>query len=90
MAGLNCGELSTLAWPVLRAGLDASLTIDDAQAARGVRELGRVVISAGASGAAGLAGLLALGQGGPHRGFAQRLGIDRNARLLVLCTESAG
>lgn len=90
MAGLNCGEPSTLAWPVLRAGLDASLTIDDAEAARGVRELARGGISAGASGAAGLAGLLALRQGGPHGGVAQRLGIDRNARLLVLCTESAG
>ena len=91
MAGLDCGEMSTLAWPVLCAGLDASLTIDDAQAARGVSELDRGGISAGASGAAGLAGvLMLLRQGTLGRAVTERLGIGSEARVLVFCTESAG
>ena len=90
MAGLNCGEMSTLAWPVLRAGLDASLAIDDAQAARGVQELERGGISAGASGAAGLAGVLALRWATRDGTVTGRLAIGRATRILVFCTEAAG
>ncbi len=33
MAGLNCGTPSSLAWPILRAGLDAAVAVDDEEAA---------------------------------------------------------
>ncbi len=32
MAGLNCGTPSSLAWPVLRAGLDAAVTVEESEA----------------------------------------------------------
>jgi diaminopropionate ammonia-lyase len=57
MAGLNCGTPSSLAWPVLRAGLDAAVTVEEAEALQAVEDLGAAGISSGASGAATLAGL---------------------------------
>lgn len=41
MAGLCCGELSSLAWPVLRAGLHSACACPDWLAARGMRLLAR-------------------------------------------------
>ncbi len=35
MAGLNCGTVSSLAWPSIHRGLDATATVTDDQAARG-------------------------------------------------------
>ncbi|KAF2147135.1 uncharacterized protein K452DRAFT_293606 [Aplosporella prunicola CBS 121167] len=31
MCGMNCGTVSTLAWPTLRDGVDASIVVDDAE-----------------------------------------------------------
>ncbi|ONI67943.1 PLP-dependent lyase/thiolase [Kribbella sp. ALI-6-A] len=59
MAGLNCGTPSSLAWPVLRDGLHASVTVDDAEALQAVEDLTALGISSGPSGAATLAGLRA-------------------------------
>src|SRR5271156_1242237 len=32
MSGMNCGTVSTAAWPILKGGLDASVTISDDEA----------------------------------------------------------
>jgi diaminopropionate ammonia-lyase len=63
MAGLRCGEVSSIALPVLAATVDACIAIDDAEAIAAIEQLGDPLpgdppISAGPSGAAGLAGLL--------------------------------
>lgn len=58
MAGLNCGEVSPLAWPELRAGVTAAVTVTDDDAREAMRLLYGVGILSGESGAAGLAGLL--------------------------------
>lgn len=55
MAGLNCGTPSALAWPYLRGGLDAAVTVTDAEAAAAARELAGRGIDAGPCGAASLA-----------------------------------
>lgn len=60
MAGLNCGEVSSLAWPILRDGLDAVMTIDDETCVEAMRLLAREDARTSESGAAGLAGLLDL------------------------------
>ena len=39
MAGLNCGTPSSLAWPWLRDGLDAAVTVTDAESARAAADL---------------------------------------------------
>lgn len=59
MAGLDCGTVSSLAWPVLRDGLDAAVTVSDADARRASSDLASAGVSSGASGAATLAGLRA-------------------------------
>jgi diaminopropionate ammonia-lyase len=59
MAGLNCGRVSTVAWPVVSRGIEAFCAVGDDRAHAAVELLARDGITAGESGAAGLAGLLA-------------------------------
>lgn len=66
MAGLNCGTVSTSAWPILQQGCDAAVAVTDAETLRAVDDLDQFGISSGPSGAATLAGVRAvLSQ--PHR-----------------------
>jgi diaminopropionate ammonia-lyase len=83
MAGLNCGTVSTTAWPVLRTGVHTFVAVDDTWAEDAVRELHAVGLAVGETGAAGLAGVRALARdaGGPDRSL-----LGRSA--LVICTES--
>lgn len=86
MAGLNCGIPSPLAWPVLAAGVDAFVTIDDEWAEAAMRNLATIGIEAGETGAAGLGGLLALLTDDDAR---TRLEIGPDTRVLVINTEGA-
>jgi diaminopropionate ammonia-lyase len=52
MAGLNCGTPSSLAWPFLRDGLDATTVVSDEQSAAAVAELAALGVPAGPCGAA--------------------------------------
>lgn len=84
MAGLNCGTMSSSAWPVLHAGCDAALTVSDEDALRAVADLGRLGVSSGPSGAAALAGArAALAE--PERRAA--LGLGDDAVVVLLSTE---
>lgn len=56
MAGLNCGTISSAAWPVLRHGCDAAVAVTDEQALRASADLDALGVSSGACGAATLAG----------------------------------
>ncbi|GAA1565483.1 diaminopropionate ammonia-lyase [Kribbella sancticallisti] len=80
MAGLNCGTPSSLAWPVLRAGLDAAVTVEEAEALRAVEDLAAAGISSGASGAATLAGL---------RVARDRLPLTAQSTIVLISTEAA-
>jgi diaminopropionate ammonia-lyase len=86
MAGLNCGNVSIVAWPVIHRGVHAFVTVTDAAAENAMRALARVGIVAGETGAAALAGLHALADRGPATGTVPEL-TGRHA--LVLCTEGA-
>ncbi len=88
MAGLNCGLPSVLAWPVVRAGTDVFLAVDDDAAHRAMAELADAGVVAGESGAAGLAGLAAVADTG---GAADRelVGLTPGACVLVINTEGA-
>jgi diaminopropionate ammonia-lyase len=57
MAGLNCGSVSTIAWPVVRDGLDASVTITDDQARAAMQRLNELGVPSGPCGGAALAGV---------------------------------
>lgn len=58
MTGLDCGTVSTAAWPILHAGIDASVTVSDSSCHDAVLYLARHGLSIGPCGAAGLAALL--------------------------------
>ena len=84
MSGLNCGNVSPVAWPRVVAGADLFVAIDDAAAVQAMRDLASVGVVAGETGAAGLAGLRAAIEAGPE------LGLDPAGRsALVICTEGA-
>jgi diaminopropionate ammonia-lyase len=91
MAGLACGEVSALAWDVLKEGAEFFMTVPDEAAIAAMRILAdsrqsgaRIV--AGESAAAGLAGLLALAADETARRAAR---LDEGARVLLIGTEGA-
>lgn len=89
MAGLNCGTPSSLAWPILQAGLDAAILVPDDAAARAVHDLAALGVSSGPCGAATLAGARAAltGPASPERRAA--LGITARSTVLLISTESS-
>jgi diaminopropionate ammonia-lyase len=91
MACLCTGEVSTLAWPILRRAADAFITIPDADAVRTLRLIAQGVgqdpcLVAGESGVAGLAGLIRTADDVEAR---DALGLGRESRVLVFGTEGA-
>jgi len=85
MAGLDCAEVSPAAWPSLRAGIHATVTVDDAQAAAAMRELAEEGLSIGEAGAATLAGLRTLMAGAGALATVADLGPA--TRVLLVATE---
>ena len=84
MAGLNCGSVSEIAWPVIRAGLDAGVAVSEADARSAAGVLRGQGVDAGPCGAAALAGAEAA------LGDDQRrtdLGIDPTATVVLINTE---
>jgi threonine dehydratase len=82
MEGLNSGTVSSNAWPVLQAGVDASLTISDDEAHEACCLLQSLSVSAGPCGAAPLAALRRLASSDKVA-----LGLDKSSVVVLLCTE---
>jgi diaminopropionate ammonia-lyase len=76
MAGLDCAEVSSAAWPTLRDGIHSTVTVTDAETHAAMRELAAAGLAIGDSGAAPLAALRALGTD-----------LDPDARVLLIATE---
>ena len=88
MAGLNCGTISSIAWPYLAGGLDAAVAVTDDAARRAAADLAASGISSGPSGAASLAGARAALTG---RGSADRraaLAAESESVIVLLSTEA--
>jgi diaminopropionate ammonia-lyase len=79
MAGLNCGNVSIVAWPTLARGVDRFVAIPDPPVEQAMRDLATIGIVAGETGAASLAGLRALAQARPEE--------VEGRHVIVLCTE---
>jgi len=91
MAGLSCGEVSTLAWPILSRGTEDFLTIDDELVGPTMRMLAEGIgdaqaVVAGESAVAGLAALIAIMQ---RPELAAALGLDGRSQVLLFGTEGA-
>lgn len=84
MAGLNCGEVSRIAWPVLRDGVAVAVSVSDAEAEAAMRLLAAAGLPSSASGAASLAGAVAAAA---DPSGAARLFSGGGSRVLLLDTE---
>ena len=89
MAGLNCGRVSMVAWPIVSTGIDAFIAIADERAREAMRALARAGIVAGETGAAGLAGLIELLAGAETARYRAALQLSKDTRALILVTEGA-
>lgn len=87
MAGLNCGTPSSLAWPVLAAGLDAAIAVPDQAATEAVADLGSCGVLAGPSGAASLGGARAALTGDRSAERRADLGATEASVVVLLNTE---
>ncbi len=89
MAGLACGEVSPVAWEVIRAGSNAFMTLPDSEAVRAMRALARGIggdkpVVGGESGVGGLAGLIAAAG---DRTAREALDLRNDARVLIFGSE---
>ena len=81
MAGLNCGTVSSAAWPLLRDAIALAVEVPDAAAADGMRTLRGLGIAAGEC-AGGVVGAAAALLTGPHRP-----GLPDGATVVLPLTE---
>ena len=89
MAGLACGEVSALAWEILKDHGDAAIAVTDAQAIAAMKSLAYprptdAALVAGESAVAGLAGLAVAMKDPEARAM---LGLDATSRVLLFGTE---
>jgi diaminopropionate ammonia-lyase len=89
MAGLNCGTISSSAWPYFAEGLDAAVAVTDDAARRAAADLAALSISSGPSGAASLAGVRAALTGPGSPGRRADIGVDPACVIVLLNTEAA-
>ncbi|KAF4417398.1 Diaminopropionate ammonia-lyase [Fusarium acutatum] len=82
MAGLNCGAPSTIAWDVLKNGVDASLTVSDYEAHQSALYLQSQGINAGPCGGSTLAALRRLTPDDK-----KTLGLNEKSTVVIFCTE---
>jgi diaminopropionate ammonia-lyase len=88
MAGLNCGTLSSIAWPLMRNGMEAFAILRDEVAFEAMRMLAEAGIESGESGAAGLGALLQIART-DRKILVNELGLGRESSIMVISTEGA-
>ena len=88
MAGLSCGEVSMLAWEILKTGADDFMTLSEDAVAACMRLLadGEPPIEAGESAICGIAAALAART---DTKLSTALGLDASSRIYVIGTEGA-
>ncbi|KAK5994123.1 Diaminopropionate ammonia-lyase [Cladobotryum mycophilum] len=82
MAGLDCATPSSISWPILGSGVDASLSVSDYEAHEACVYLNKLGISAGPCGAASLAALRRLDDSDK-----MKLGLGKDSVIVIFCTE---
>jgi diaminopropionate ammonia-lyase len=87
MAGLDCAEVSPVAWPELRDGLLGTVTVDDDEARAGMRELAAAGLAIGDCGAAPLAALRALATEPACAALREAAGLGPGSRVVLIATE---
>ena len=88
MAGLSCGEVSLLAWDILKPGVDDFLTLSEDAVAPCMQLLaqGEPPVEAGESAVAGLGAAIVARE---DADMSTKLGLDESSRIFVIGTEGA-
>ncbi|EPJ54122.1 MAG: diaminopropionate ammonia-lyase [Osedax symbiont Rs2] len=91
MAGLACGEVSSLAWQILVDGVDDFMTLSEDSIAATMQLLAQgfgqdAKVEAGESAVPGLATAILSSQSSEYR---EKLGLTEQSRILVIGTEGA-
>ena len=91
MAGLSCGEVSQLAWPLIQKGVKHVITIGDDGVGPMMRWLAnptadRPAIEGGECSASGLIGIMATSQ---NKALGNAIGLTAESTILVIGTEGA-
>ena len=87
MAGLNCGTVASIAFPLLRDGVDCFLSIEDIYAEQAMRLLYDEGVETSESGASGLAGLIAIMESPDKDEILSRLNFSADSTILFFLTE---
>ncbi|MFY3791076.1 diaminopropionate ammonia-lyase [Ureibacillus sp. MALMAid1270] len=92
MAGLACGEPSTLGWEILKYYADAFLSCSDNIAAQGMRILAAPIkddlkVVSGESGAVGVGGVSEILRRSEYADLKEQLKIDSDSKILFFSTE---
>ena len=82
MNGMNCGTVSTISWPVLKLGVDVSITVSDIESHEAIGMLRSEGVIAGPCGAAQYAALRKLIT--KHNDV---LDLKQDSAVLLFCTE---
>ncbi|KAF4613416.1 hypothetical protein G7Y89_g15470 [Cudoniella acicularis] len=82
MCGLNCGTVSSIAWPILQKGIDVSVCVTDVEAHESLLQLRECQVVIGPCAAATLAALKKV-----VRGKSTAPGLDKDSVVLLLGTE---
>ncbi|MGO2863662.1 MAG: pyridoxal-phosphate dependent enzyme [Brevibacterium sp.] len=89
MSGLNCGTPSSLAWPLVRVGLDAAIAVSDAATIDAALRLAALGVAAGPCGAASLAGVREALTGADAEARRRHLGVDADSVIVLTVTEGS-
>lgn len=87
MVGLACGVPSPVAWPILKDGVNLFMSCPDRYAIEAMKLYRQNGIVSGESGASGLAGLLAMMWGTHTAEAREKLGLNAQARVLLINSE---
>jgi diaminopropionate ammonia-lyase len=87
MAGLCCGTVSSLAWPLIEKGLDAAFTVFDSQCRPAAIDLAAAGVSAGPCGAAPLATLRDALRHPARNELTEHLELGPSSTIVMLVTE---
>ena len=89
MAGMNCGTISSISWPILFAGIDGFIEVNNDFAIKGMKMYANEGIVSGETGASGLGGLLQLTEHDNGKLFRDQFNLNENSNILIFSTEGA-
>ena len=89
MAGMNCGTISKISWPIILAGIDGFIEVSNDFAIKGMKAFANEGLISGETGASGLGGLLEITEQDNGKLFRTQFNLNENSNILIFSTEGA-